>query len=290
MKNIKITDVRCNPGDSAFLVDDGETSILYDSGFGFTGFSVAENVKKVLGERKLDYIFLTHSHYDHALGSAYVLKYWNDAVVVAGEYAANIFKRDGAKKLMRELDGAFAKECGVFDYEFLGDDLRVDVTVKDGDVIKAGGMTFEAIALPGHTKCSFGFYCRENKLLLSSETLGVYDGKDTVLPSFLVGYNMSLESMKKIKKYDINTILIPHVGVLNEEKTKYFLSVMEERAQYFADLIVDFIKDKKTDEEIITYFIENYRKDYITEIYPVSAMSLNVSIMIKLIRNEFGII
>lgn len=290
MKNIKITDVRCNPGDSAFLIDDGETSILYDSGFGFTGFSVAENIKKALGERKLDYIFLTHSHYDHALGSAYVLKYWNDAVVVAGEYAADIFKRDGAKKLMRELDGAFAKECGVSDYEFLGDDLRVDVAVKDGDVVKAGGMTFEAVALPGHTKCSFGFYCRENKLLLSSETLGVYDGNDTVLPSFLVGYNMALESMKKVKKYDINTILIPHIGVLSEEKTKYFLSVMEERAQYFADLIVNFIKDKKTDEEITEYFIKTYRKDYITEIYPVSAMSLNVSIMIKLIKKEFGLV
>lgn len=290
MRDIKIIDVRCNPGDSAFLIDDGETSILYDSGFGFTGFSVAENIKKVLVNRKLDYIFLTHSHYDHALGSAYVLKYWNDATVVAGEYAADIFKREGAKKLMRELDGEFAKECGVTEYEFLGDDLRVDVAVKDGDVIKAGNMTFTAIALPGHTKCSFGFYCEENKLLLSSETLGVYDGQETVLPSFLVGFNMSLDSMKKIKKYDIRRILIPHVGILSEDKTEYFLSVMEEKAQYFADLIVGFLKEGKTDEEITTYFIDNYRRGYITEIYPVAAMSLNVSIMIKLIKREFSIL
>ena len=65
---------------------------------------------------------------------------------------------------------------------------------------------------------------------------------------------------------------------------------MEERAQYFAELIVNFIKDKKTDEEITEYFIENYRKGYVIEIYPVSAMSLNVSIMIKLIRKEFDLI
>ena len=63
MANIKITDVRSLPGDSAFLVDDGKTSILYDTGFAFTGNKVAENIKKELLSRQLDYIFLTHSHY-----------------------------------------------------------------------------------------------------------------------------------------------------------------------------------------------------------------------------------
>ena len=84
MKTLKITDVRAVPGDSAFLIDDGKTAILYDSGFAFTGYQVANNIKKELGERKLDYIFLTHSHYDHALGSVYALQYWPDAKVVAG--------------------------------------------------------------------------------------------------------------------------------------------------------------------------------------------------------------
>ena len=89
--DLKITDVRVVPGDSAFLLDDGRTAILYDTGFGFTGYGVAENVRRVLGKRKLDYIFLTHSHYDHALGSAYVAKRYPDVKVVAGEYARTIF-------------------------------------------------------------------------------------------------------------------------------------------------------------------------------------------------------
>ncbi len=287
---INIHDVRFHPGDSGFLIDDGKTSVLYDSGFGFTGFGVAENIKKILGDRKLDYIFLSHSHYDHALGSAYILEYWDDATVVAGAYAANIFSRDGAKKLMKELDGKFAAQCGVTGYEFLGDNLRVDVALEDGDIVKAGNMTFEAVALPGHTKCSFGFYCQDEKFLLSSETLGVYDGEETIIPSFLVGYGMSLDSMKKIKKYDIEKILIPHVGVIDGDKSKFFLSVMEEKATYFAELIADLVRRGKTDEEIVGYFVETYRKGYIEEIYPIDAMSLNLSIMIKLIKKEFEIV
>lgn len=41
MSNIKITDVRAHVGDSVFLIDDGKTAIMYDSGFAFTGFEVA---------------------------------------------------------------------------------------------------------------------------------------------------------------------------------------------------------------------------------------------------------
>ena len=72
MDDLVITDVRTLPGDSGFLIDDSKTAVLYDTGFGFTGEKLADNIKRELGDRPLDYIFLTHSHYDHALGAPYV--------------------------------------------------------------------------------------------------------------------------------------------------------------------------------------------------------------------------
>ena len=158
---ITTTDVRYNQGDAAFLVDNGKTSILYDTGFGFTGYKIAENIKSHLGNRSLDYIFLTHSHYDHALGSAYILRHYPTAKVVAAKYAADVFKRDGAKRTMKELDAKFAEKCGITNYEFLGDELKVDIPVVDGDIIHAGDMDFEVISLPGHTRCCVGYYCKK---------------------------------------------------------------------------------------------------------------------------------
>ena len=38
INSLKITDVRENPGDGAFLIDDGKTAIVYDTGFAFTGY------------------------------------------------------------------------------------------------------------------------------------------------------------------------------------------------------------------------------------------------------------
>lgn len=286
MQDITVTDVRCNKGDSAFLIDDGKTAVLYDTGFGFTGFAVADNIKKVLGERQLDYIFLTHSHYDHALGSAYILRRYPDAKVVAGSYAADIFKRDGAKAMMRQLDGTFAAECGVTDYEFLGNELRVDIRCNDGDIVTAGDMSFRVLELPGHTKCSVAFYCEERALLLSCETLGVYDGKELILPSCLVGYKACLEAIDRISGLKIERLLAPHLGILDKKQTEFFLHNARSSTESAARFILDRIGQGMSDEDIISDVVREYRRGYIEEIYPVPAMELNTSIMIKLLKKE----
>ncbi len=286
MHNLKITDVRSIPGDSAFLIDDSKTSILYDSGFAFTGNDVAQKIKKVLGDRKLDYIFLTHSHYDHALGSVYVKKIYPNAKIVAGEYAAKIFAKSTAKAVMRDLDKKFALKNGVNEYEDLIDELQADITVTDGDVIHAGDMKFTVIALPGHTKCSVGFYLEENKLLLSSETLGVYDGDKTIVPSYLVGYDMTIASIDKASNLDIDNILLPHFGILDNEKTVYYLRHGKTSSVETAKRIVSILKNNGTKEDALAFFKEKFYHGYIKTIYPVDAMELNTGIMIDLIEKE----
>lgn len=283
---IKITDVRAISGDSAFLVDDGKTSILYDSGFAFTGAKVAENIKKELGERELDYIFLTHSHYDHALGSVYVKKLYKNAKIVAGEYATKIFMKDSAKALMRDLDKKFSIKCGVDSYEDLIDDLKVDIAVVDGDKIKAGDMLFTAVALPGHTKCSIGYYLESEGLLLGSETLGVYTGSELVLPSYLVGYQMALDSITKAENLKIEKILAPHYGILTKEESAIYLKNCRKNAVETANDIVKIIKDGGTDEDAIKYFMNKYYFGYAKDIYPIDAITLNTTIMVNLLKRE----
>ena len=286
MLDIKVTDVRILPGDSGFLLDDGKTSILFDTCFGFNGYRMAEKVKELLGERKLDYIFLSHSHYDHVLGAPYVLKLYPEAVVVAGEYAATIFAKPTARNIMRNLDRKYADTCGIGAYEDLIDELKVDVTVNDGDEIKCGDMTFSVIALPGHTKDSIAFYLQEKKLLLGSETLGGYFGNDTYLPFFLVGYQMSLDAFEKVKKMDIDYMLLPHYGVVDKAETQRFLKNAEWTFRDTAEKIVTLYEAGKTEEDALAYYKERFYKDNVIPTYPVNAFLLNTSIMIALIKKE----
>lgn len=283
---IKVTDVRAVPGDSAFLLDDGATAILYDSGFGFTGDTVAEKIRRALGERKLDYIFLTHSHYDHVLGSACVLARYPEAKVVAGEYAAAVFARPSARQRMRQLDRKFAERCGVSEYKDRVDELRVDIPVKDGDVIHAKTMDFVVVALPGHTKCSVGFYLPAEKLLLSTETLGVYDGGELVVPSYLVGFEMTLSSIARAEKLEIETLLLPHYGLLDREKTRFYLANCRKSALETADAIKSIFERGGTHDDAVACFREKFYRGGIPDIYPEDAMLLNTNIMVDLIEKE----
>ena len=286
MLDIKVTDVRILPGDSGFLLDDGVTSILFDTSFAFTGYRMAEKIKALLGERKLDYIFLSHSHYDHVVGAPYVLRYYPEATVVAGEYAAKIFAKSTARAIMRDLDHKYAETCGVTEYEDLIDELKVDITVNDGDTIKCGEMTFTVVSLPGHTKDSIAFYLQEKKLLLGSETLGVYFGEGTYLPFFLVGYQMSLDSFERVKDMDIDYMLLPHYGVVDKERTQRFLRKAEESFRDTAEKIVAIFKNGGTVEDGIEYYKERFYKDNVKPTYPVNAFRLNTSIMVELIKKE----
>jgi len=286
---VNVYDVRAIPGDSAFLLDDGETSVLYDTGFAFTGDAVADKIAQILGDRSLDYILLTHSHYDHALGSVYLCRRWPNVRIVAGEYAMKIFTKPSARAVMRDLDRKFAHQCGVDAYVDLIDELHVDLPVTDGMVIEAGKMRFKAISLPGHTRCSFGYYLESERILLSSETIGVYAGEETVVPSYLVGVQMALDSIDKVEKLTIDRVLLPHYGLLDRDQTAVYLRSAKRSAIDTAAEIAAMLKAGRGKEEAVAYFKEKFYHGQVREIYPIDAMLLNTRIMVDLIEKEFVI-
>jgi len=283
---ITVRDMRKDPADSAFLFDDGETSILYDSGFAFTGYAVAENIRAALGERSLDYIFLTHSHYDHALGSVYVKRLYPNAIVVAAEYAAKIFQKSTARKVMREMDQKFARRCGVSEYEDLIDELTVDLAVQDGDVIRAGSMEFTVVSLPGHTRCSTAYYCAEKKLLLSSETLGVYDGKEAIFPCYLVGVDVTMNSIARVERMDIEHLVMPHLGLVSGAPVRFFLGNMRRVNQSAAEDIANILRNGGTKQDAVQYIKDRFYHGYMKITYPIDALELNSSIMVELVERE----
>ena len=283
---LKITDVRVLPGDCAFLLDDGRTAVLYDTGFGFTGARMVQNIQRMLGNRPLDYILLTHSHYDHVLGACHIAKAYPGVKIIAGEYVQKIFAKPTARATMHALDRSAARKEGMADYEDLSDQLRVDIVVRDGDEIACGDMKFEVVGLPGHTKCSVGFYMKENRLLLGTETLGVYLGDGVYLPSYLVGYQMTLDSFAKAAALDFDSLLIPHYGVVSGEAARDFLSGSERAARSTAEKICEIFAAGGTKEDAFAWFKETIYIESVRPAYPIEAFNLNTGILMDLVRRE----
>lgn len=287
MRELTITDVRAVPGDSAFLIDDGTTAILYDTGFGFTGDAIAGKIRTLLGSRSLDYLFLTHSHYDHALGTSAIVRHFPQVKVVASGYARRIFEKPTALAVMLEMDRKAAAGYGM--EAVVSDSPRVDITVEDGDELVCGSLRWQVIALPGHTRCSVGYWLASHQLLLSTETLGVRFDNGTCLPSFLVGYQMTLQSFRKAKELQPRQILLPHLGLLCDQAGA-FLNDSENVTVAAADLIRHLLAQGMDEDAVLEQLTQTLYLPHVEPVYPRDAFLLNTGIMIRLIKTEFNTI
>ena len=289
VKGITIHNVSPVRGGDSFLFVCNDVTFLYDTGFGYCSEVLYENVRKVLGERPLDYILLTHSHYDHAMGSAYLSVMYPNVKVVAFSYAAKILEKTSARIVMRSLNKKAAEMHGITEFNDYVDHLHADITVEDNEIIMLESHAVRVISLPGHTKDCVAYYLEDEKIMLGTETLGMYVADGLVMPSFLVGYQMSLESIAKIQEYDIESYFIPHWGLISGEDVQTFFDDSYKGHVLGHDTIVDNYKAGKGHEEIFGLFQDLYYTPLVQEVYPFAAFKVNTDIQIPMVLREEGL-
>ena len=287
-----VTPVGGAPGGEAFLITTPEKTALVDSGFAFSAPQTAANIERALGRRPLDMILLTHTHYDHASGSVCVKERWPGAEIVAGTYAARVFKRPGARETIRKMNRAAAAERGIsWDDPAMPEKLRVDREVREGDVIDMGSVKFTVFETPGHTKCSICFYSEEERLLLSNETLGILvPEKDIVYPSFLVSYVDSIASLRKVMTHPVEHILFPHVGLLEGQVIRGFFPQALFWFEKTKDAVCGAYLTGARGDDLIAVMERMFYDENALLLYPRAAFLLNASYMVPmLIRECLGI-
>ena len=101
-------------------------------------------------------ILLTHGHFDHTWGVAYL----------AGRYGCPVYMGAADKEIARmgmdmfeRLE--FKKTVPPFDF----------IPVRDGEQLQLGGVDWTVIATPGHSPGGVCYYSETGKLLLSGDTL-----------------------------------------------------------------------------------------------------------------------
>lgn len=101
---------------------------------------------------------LTHGHFDHVFGVKYICDRYNLKPVLN--------KKD------EELFLSFKEQLKLFGLqEMEGDMPQVGTYVKDKDTVSFGNHTFSVIETPGHTRGSVFYYCEDEKVAFSGDTL-----------------------------------------------------------------------------------------------------------------------
>ncbi|MCL2806912.1 MAG: MBL fold metallo-hydrolase [Coriobacteriia bacterium] len=286
---LSIDKVGC-PGGDGYLVATSTKTLLYDSGFAYSAPAMVEELEALLAGRELDYIFLTHSHYDHATGSVWVKERWPNATILGDAHAAYVLERPGARRLIEELNRAAATDAHVYekitaeqrdsvDYSCL-QKLAINEVVSEGSVIDMGSVALEVFAAPGHTRCCLMLWCPEERLLFGCESLGVLVNEVMVAPACLTGYHDSLASIAKAESLQPLHIVVSHRELLSSSAATDYLNSAREWTEKTAQLVWESHAGGTSKEDTVALLKEIFFTEDAREYQPEEAFDLNAKYLV----------
>jgi flavorubredoxin len=260
---------------------------LFDCGMAFCADSTIQNIKNALNRRNLDYLFITHTHYDHIGSLPFLRKEWPLLRLITSQTGAAVLLKDTPRRVISELSTVVATQNNVKLGEAYNDDaFHADIIVKDGDVISLGGYSVQILETPGHTRDSLSFFIPELELLVVNETPGFYlDGR--IYPCYLTSYNDAISAIEKCRSFPYKFLSMPHRGVAVEEDARgYFEKALESNIAC-RDFILDAATKNQNEDHLLDLYTEKYGNDRLFSYQPKEAFIVNARATIACTLREF---
>jgi len=285
-----MTRVTSGYGGESILVFGEEKTALYDTGMAYCHQGTVENIRKALedhGRCGLDYILMSHTHYDHIGALPYLLREWPEAVVVGSAKAKKVFSSEGARATMKRL-GEYARDNYVKSDEPVSTEgLRVDMVVGDGDRVDIGDAYFVVIETKGHTDCSLTYVLEPQGIMFASESTGVIRGPGQMHTAILKSYRDTMESAAKCREYRPRQIIGPHYGILPPDMTDYYFDLYVKAAEEEKAFILGCRDSGMTEKEIFRAFDKKYWSDERGRAQPRAAFLENAKYSVKHILENY---
>ncbi|WP_175873550.1 MBL fold metallo-hydrolase [Burkholderia sp. BCC0397] len=206
-----------------YVIVNDEAATLIEGGLSGMTALVWRQLHDVLrdfgGIRHLRYWFVTHSHYDHC-SLLTTLKSRMPWVHVSGSPDTfDAFQSPSACRTIRQLDAHASQSWEPpDDIDFTALPELPFYPVNPGKRLDiGGGMEIEAIALPGHSRCQFGYYCPQLDIGFVSDALGEFHGATTWLPLVFQDLFAYRHSLDVIEQLEASRLALGHHGILTGE-------------------------------------------------------------------------
>ncbi len=203
-----------DPADAAvYLIRFEGKAALIDAGCGRKHSRLKQHITECLGsDAQLEYLLLTHSHFDHTGGAA----------AVKNEF--------GCRIVAHELDAVFLEsgDSGVTGASWYGarlEPLTVDIKLQgEQSTLAIGSGSVTAIHCPGHSPGSVVYMTEVD----GQRVLFGQDVHGPIHPALLSDGKQYQESLKKLLDLDADLLLEGHFGIFRgrEDVRDYIRSFM----------------------------------------------------------------
>ncbi len=201
---------------AVYLVVGEKYSMLVDTGSRCSAQVLYDEITRLIDEKTLRYIALTHIHLDHGGGASTLLK-------MIGHSARILVHPRGVKhivdpsKLWRAAVNVLGREVAELQGEPEPTNREYVVGLVDGEVIYLGGVSVKAIHTPGHAPHHIVYIVYPDKIALTGDAVAIYyDGRLHPVSPPPFKAKLALESIDKIKAESPLKIAVSHFGITSE--------------------------------------------------------------------------
>ncbi len=263
----------------------GEKNIIIDCAISSKALKIEKGIKEFL-DGKLDYVLLTHSHYDHTGSCTYIENKFNP-VTMGSERTVEILKKQKAIDFIRRINNDFKKILNDdSDIEFNG--IKNLKSLKEGDTINIDKDSYiKVFQSPGHTRCSLSYYLLPDRILFMGDAGGVLERTGKIKPLFLSSYKSYINSLETLSQLDVEFIGLPHNNpIRGKENVMKFFEDSINTAKKAKDEILKALETGKDIQEVAEEILEREYPSP-TVMGPRETFMINLVAMVNAVKKEF---
>lgn len=252
---------------NVYLLVEGSAAVIIDSGFGKEFYARLKELILGVG-LDLNYIILTHFHYDHVGGAKKLSEDFGAPIIAHEEDSPYIEKpfRIRSYGLQNNSLDLRMKELSQVDTPSREDieelyplDVSVNETVQGGEVIQLGDKRIKLLHTPGHTPGSISLFVEETKSLYVSDLDYCVN---PALPPNLGNVTLLKDSLEKVLRLEVGFLGPGHLYTLREpEMIEDYLRKTLNTIKEVSERIMDLLSGPSSSLSL---------KEIVNRLYPVT--------------------
>lgn len=244
--------LRDSPGNAKIYLVSSDKQALIDLCTSYTVDHIVEGFKAVNHSvEDVDYLFITHHHYDHCGCISAMAPKMPQAEICSSLYASRVIENPEIRFLSTLF--LYGQEFWHLSGDFkplIGRDVRI---VSEGDTFDLGhGVSIRVLELPGHEQGSLGFLEEKTKTLFVGDSLGIYRSGLYNPAAFkhCFTYDDQIRTLERVLSIDFDQICYSHTGCYDREQGKEIVRLGIKTFKYHREVITKAAQEEPSLEHI----------------------------------------